>query len=58
MNGAAARCALPGDEIIIMAFAEVEAEKAREFKPMILIVDNQNNPKRHHRVGEEDEPLL
>ncbi|ARM30289.1 aspartate 1-decarboxylase [Prosthecochloris sp. HL-130-GSB] len=58
LNGAAARCALPGDEIIIMAFAEVEAEKAREFKPMILIVDNLNNPKRHHRVGEEDEPLI
>ncbi|ACF45436.1 MAG: aspartate 1-decarboxylase [Prosthecochloris sp.] len=57
LNGAAARCALPGDEIIIMTFAEIEAEKAKDFKPMILIVDHQNNPKRRHLVGEEDTPL-
>ncbi len=57
LNGAAARCALPGDEIIIMAFAEIEAEKARSFKPMILIVDKHNNPKRRHFAGEEDNQL-
>lgn len=57
LNGAAARCALPGDEIIIMAFAEIEAEKAKSFKPMILIVDKHNNPKRRHLVGEEDKEL-
>ncbi|TCD48897.1 aspartate 1-decarboxylase [Chlorobium sp. N1] len=57
LNGAAARCALPGDEIIIMTFCEIEAEEAREFKPMVLIVDQNNNPKRRHRIGEEDEQL-
>ena len=57
LNGAAARCALPGDEIIIMAFAEIEAEEAKSFKPTVLIVDKHNNPKRHHLVGEEDKPL-
>ncbi|MCG8341525.1 MAG: aspartate 1-decarboxylase [Chlorobiales bacterium] len=57
LNGAAARCALPGDEIIIMAFAEVEAEEAKSFKPMILIVDKHNHPKRRHLAGEEDKPL-
>ncbi|MEE9904470.1 aspartate 1-decarboxylase [Chlorobium sp.] len=57
LNGAAARCALPGDEIIIMTFALIDQEKALQHKPMVLIVDRSNNPKRRHRVGEEDEPL-
>jgi aspartate 1-decarboxylase len=57
LNGAAARCALPGDEIIIMTFAEMEPEEARQWKPMVLIVDRMNNPKRRHRVGTEDEYL-
>ena len=57
LNGAAARCALPGDEIIIMTFAIMDAEEARTHKPMVLIVDRENNPKRRHRVGEEDEQL-
>lgn len=57
LNGAAARCALPGDEIIIMTFALIDAEKATDHKPMVLIVDHGNNPKRRHRIGEEDIPL-
>lgn len=57
LNGAAARCALPGDEIIIMTFAQLDESEARSFKPMVLIVDRENNPKRRHRIGEEDEPL-
>jgi aspartate 1-decarboxylase len=57
LNGAAARCALPGDEIIIMTFAVMDEAEARTFKPMVLIVDRENNPKRRHRIGEEDEPL-
>lgn len=58
LNGAAARCALPGDEIIIMTFAEMEPEEAREWKPMIVIVDQMNNPKHRHRVGKDNEYLL
>ncbi|NTV97970.1 MAG: aspartate 1-decarboxylase [Chlorobiaceae bacterium] len=57
LNGAAARCALPGDEIIIMTFAVMDEAEARTFKPMVLIVDRENNPKRRHRIGEEDESL-
>jgi aspartate 1-decarboxylase len=53
LNGAAARCALPGDEIIIMTFAVIEEHEARDFKPMVLIVDKHNNPKSRHYVGEE-----
>ena len=57
LNGAAARCALVGDEIIIMTFAVMEQAEARNFKPMVLIVDKENNPKSRHHVGEADEPL-
>ncbi|MBN1278945.1 MAG: aspartate 1-decarboxylase [Chlorobium sp.] len=57
LNGAAARCALPGDEIIIMTFALIDREEALEHKPMVLIVDRNNNPKRRHHIGEEDELL-
>jgi aspartate 1-decarboxylase len=57
LNGAAARCALPGDEIIIMTFALIDAEEAALHKPMVLIVDRENNPKRRHRIGEQDIPL-
>jgi aspartate 1-decarboxylase len=57
LNGAAARCALPGDEIIIMTFAEMDREEAKTWKPMVLIVDRMNNPKRRHRVGDENEYL-
>lgn len=57
LNGAAARCALPGDEIIIMSFAEMEPEEARNWEPMIVLVDRMNNPKRRHRVGKDNEYL-
>ena len=57
LNGAAARCALVGDEIIIMTFATMEPAEARIHKPMVLIVDRENNPKSRHHVGEQDEPL-
>jgi aspartate 1-decarboxylase len=57
LNGAAARCALPGDEIIIMTFAEMAPEEARDWKPMVLIVDRMNNPKRRYRFGDENEYL-
>ena len=57
LNGAAARCALVGDEIIIMTFATMDPAEARIHKPMVLIVDKQNNPKSRHHVGEQGEQL-
>ncbi|MEI7825717.1 MAG: aspartate 1-decarboxylase, partial [Chlorobiaceae bacterium] len=44
-------------EIIIMTFAVMEEAEARNFKPMVLIVDRENNPKSRHHVGGNDEPL-
>ena len=36
LNGAAARLVQPGDVIIIMAFAMMEMEEARKFKPAVI----------------------
>ena len=42
LNGAAARMAHPGDIIIIMAFAILEKEEAKCFKPTIVLLDENN----------------
>ena len=43
LNGAAARLVQPGDVIIIMAFAMMEMEEARKFKPAIIFPDTATN---------------
>jgi len=43
LNGAAARKAQPGDIIIIMAYAMMEMEEARTFKPAIIFPDTATN---------------
>ncbi len=45
MNGAAARLTQVDDRIIVMAYAEMEPDEAREFKPTVVVVDEDNNPK-------------
>ena len=42
LNGAAARCVEVGDKIIIMAYAYMTPEEARNHKPAILFVDENN----------------
>jgi len=42
INGAAARKILKGDKIIIMSFASVNESEAKSFKPVIVLV-NENN---------------
>lgn len=42
LNGAAARLVQPGDEIIVMTFAQIEAEKARAHQPIVLVLDAEN----------------
>lgn len=46
LNGAAARCVSTGDKIIIMAYASMTPEEAKEFKPTVVFVDDQNRPSR------------
>lgn len=45
MNGAAARLTQVDDRVIVMAYAEMEPEEAKEFKPTVVVVDEDNNPK-------------
>ncbi len=43
LNGATARLGQRGDLLTIMAFAEVEADQARDWKPRILLLGAPNN---------------
>lgn len=45
LNGAAARRTEVGDRIIVIAYAEMTPEEAEEFKPRVVIVDENNDPK-------------
>jgi len=42
LNGAAARKAMKGDRVIIVAYCHVKAEKAAGHRPAILIMDENN----------------
>ncbi len=43
LNGAAARLGLPGDRVIIIAYAQMTEEEAKNFTPKVVIVDEKNN---------------
>jgi aspartate 1-decarboxylase len=43
LNGAAARKVLPGDVVIIMAYAYMDAEEAKTFKPSVIFPDTKTN---------------
>jgi len=43
LNGAAARKVHVGDKIIIIAYASMDLEEAKKFKPSVIIVDDENN---------------
>ena len=45
LNGAAARKTEVGDRIIIIAYAEMSPDEAQDFKPRVVIVDENNDPK-------------
>ena len=42
VNGAAARCVQAGDKAIIMAYASMPAEEAKNHKPNVVFVDEEN----------------
>lgn len=42
LNGAAARKVQPGDKVIIVTYAYFTPEEAEEFKPTVVIVDDNN----------------
>lgn len=43
LNGAAARLVQPGDIVIIMAYASMTPEEARDFKPAVIFPDTETN---------------
>ncbi len=42
LNGAAARCVSVGDKIIIIAYCSVDSSEAKELKPTVVFVDENN----------------
>jgi aspartate 1-decarboxylase len=42
LNGAAARLVQPGDNVIIIAYAQMDSEEAKTFKPAVVFVDDDN----------------
>lgn len=42
LNGAAARLVLPGDTVIIMAFAMMTPDEAKGFRPQVVFPDKNN----------------
>ncbi len=55
LNGAAARQVQTGDKIIIMCYAGVSEEEAKEHKPHVVFVDGENKIRevsRYEKYGE------
>jgi aspartate 1-decarboxylase len=46
LNGAAARCVSVNDKIILMAYAQVTPQEAKELTPKVVFVDDENKPVR------------
>ena len=45
VNGAAARLVQPGDKVIIIAYAQMEEEEAKKYKPAVVFVNDDNTIK-------------
>ncbi|MBN3527577.1 aspartate 1-decarboxylase [Paenibacillus apiarius] len=44
LNGAAARLVQPGDNVIIISYASMSNEEAKQYDPKIVFVDEDNKP--------------
>ena len=45
LNGAAARLVQPGDQVIIIAYAQMDEEEAKAYKPKVVFVNEDNTIK-------------
>ncbi len=43
LNGAAARLVQPSDKVILVAYCQIEESKAKDHKPIVVLVDEGNN---------------
>ncbi len=59
LNGPAARLAARGDEVIVIAYAEMTPAEARQHRPRVVLVDEGNNPReiRDYEVVGADESI-
>ena len=51
LNGAAARLGAPGDLIIAITYAQMDAAEAKSFRPTVVLVDEKNRIVDVSRVG-------
>ena len=57
LNGAAARMVQPGDKVIIIAYAMMDAEEAKNYHPTVVFLDENNrieqvtNGENHGDIG-------
>ncbi|MDP4094634.1 MAG: aspartate 1-decarboxylase [Bacillota bacterium] len=51
LNGAAARLAHPGDIVIIISYGIIERNEAKEFKPKIVFIEDDNTK---YRIGNKE----
>lgn len=45
LNGPAARLAATGDQVIVIAYADMAPDEAQAHRPRVVLVDEQNDPK-------------
>ena len=59
LNGAAARQVAVGDHVILMCYAQMTPEEARQHKPKVVFVDGENhiskmtNYEKHGKIAED-----
>ena len=61
LNGAAARCACVGDKVIIMSYAYLDEDEVSNYKPKVVIVDNDNKAQKtvhYEKYGQFTEELM
>lgn len=46
LNGAAAHCFAPGDKAIIMCYAQMDEQEAKNHEPQVVFVNEQNHATR------------
>ena len=46
LNGAAARLVQPGDRVIIVSYCQIEEASIEDHKPVVIMLDKNNRPKR------------
>jgi len=49
LNGAAARRGVPGDAVIVCAYAVLSPQQAQTHQPVLVYLDEHNNPQRDLR---------